>query len=58
MNLLYHNHYVKDILGQADSAKVALAKFDSTSLKSLTHSIQHGDFDRIILTGMGGSLFA
>ena len=58
MNALHHNPYVQDILSQADSVKVALTKFDSTSLKSLTHSIQRGDFDRIVLTGMGGSLFA
>jgi len=58
MNSLNHNTYVQDILSQADSVKVALTKFDPTSLKSLTHSIQRGDFDRIVLTGMGGSLFA
>src|SRR5580765_8287586 len=58
MNLLHHNSYVQDILSQADSVKVVLAKFDSTSLEPLAHSIQRGDFDRIVLTGMGGSLFA
>ena len=58
MNALHHNPYVQDILSQSDSVKIALAKFDSTSLKSLTQSIQRGDFDRIVLTGMGGSLFA
>jgi glucosamine--fructose-6-phosphate aminotransferase (isomerizing) len=58
MNPLHHNSYVQDILSQADSVKVALAKFDSTSLKPLAHSTQRGDFDRIVLTGMGGSLFA
>ena len=58
MNLLHHNPYVQDILSQANSVKVALEKFDPTSLKSLTHSLQHSDFDRSVLTGMGGSLFA
>src|SRR5258706_10941827 len=57
MNPLHNNAYVQDILSQADSVKVALTKFDSTSLNSLTQSIQRGDFDRIVLTGMGGSLF-
>ena len=54
MNPLNHNAYVQDILSQADSVKVALTKFDPTSLKSLTHSIQRGDFDGIVFTGMGG----
>ncbi len=58
MNPLQYNPYVQDILSQADSVKVALTKFDPTSLSSLTQSIQRGDFDRIVLTGMGGSLFA
>jgi len=56
MNPLDHNPYMQDILSQADSVKVALTKFDSTSLEALTQSIQRGDFDRIVLTGMGGSL--
>src|SRR5258708_27426404 len=58
MNPLHHNAYVQDILSQAVSVKVALTKFDTTSLKPLARSIQRGDFDRIVLTGMGGSLFA
>jgi fructoselysine-6-P-deglycase FrlB-like protein len=59
MNIPHHNSYVQDILSQADSAKGALARFDSTSLNSLTQAIQQNDFDRIILTtGMGSSLFA
>ena len=58
MNIPHHNPYVQDILSQADSVKGALARFDNTNLNSLTRSIQQNDFDRIILTGMGGSLFA
>jgi len=58
MITLHDNPYVQDILSQADSVKDALKKFDATSLKALTQSIQHGNFDRIVLTGMGGSLFA
>jgi len=58
MNPLDHNPYVQDILSQAESVKVALANFDSTSLKPLIQSIQRADFDRIVLTGMGSSLFA
>lgn len=58
MNTPYSNPYVQEILSQADSVKVALKKFDPTSLSSLTQSIQRSDFDRIVLSGMGGSLFA
>jgi glucosamine--fructose-6-phosphate aminotransferase (isomerizing) len=58
MNSLYQNPYVQDILSQAESVKVALTKFDATSLKPLIQSIQRADFDHIVLTGMGGSLFA
>jgi glucosamine--fructose-6-phosphate aminotransferase (isomerizing) len=58
MNPLDHNPYVQDILSQAESMKVALTNFDSTSLKPLIQSVQRADFDRIVLTGMGSSLFA
>ena len=58
MNTLHHNPYVQDILSQANSVKDALTKFDATSFKALTQPIQRGDFDRIVITGMGGSLFA
>lgn len=58
MNTLNQNSYVQEILSQADSARNALNKFESTSLRLLIQSIQRGDFDRIVLTGMGASLFA
>ena len=58
MNTLNQNPYVQEILSQANSAKSALNKFKSTSLRLLIQSIQRGDFDRIVLTGMGASLFA
>ena len=58
MNALHHNPYIQDILSQTDSLKSALTRFDNTNLASLTQSIQQSDFDRIVLTGMGGSLFA
>lgn len=58
MNTLHHNPYVQEILSQADSVKFALTNFDANSLKPLRQSIQNGDFERIVLTGMGGSLFA
>lgn len=58
MNILSQNTYVQEILSQADSVKAALHSFDATSLKTLTQAIHRGDFDRVVLTGMGASLFA
>ena len=58
MNTLHHNPYVQEILSQADSVKFALTNFEANPLQSLRQSIQHGDFERIVLTGMGASLFA
>jgi len=58
MNTLNQNPYVQEILSQADSAKSALNKFEPSSLRLLIQSIQRGGFDRIVLTGMGASLFA
>ena len=58
MKNLNQNPYMQDILSQAESVKGALTKFDAASLKLLTQAIQRGDFDRIVLTGMGGSIYA
>ena len=58
MKPLSENPYVQDILSQPDSLQNALAQFDATPLMPLTEAIQRGDFDRIILTGMGASLYA
>jgi fructoselysine-6-P-deglycase FrlB-like protein len=58
MNTLHHKPYVQEILSQADSVKSAVAKFEAAPLKPLMQSMQRGGFDRIVLTGMGGSLFA
>ena len=58
MNPLNKNPYVQDILSQPDSLRSALAKFDGAALKPVKNAIQRGDFDRIVLTGMGASLYA
>lgn len=52
------NPYILDILSQPDVLKTALEQFDPTSLAPLAKAIQKNDFDRIIITGMGGSLYA
>lgn len=53
-----NNPYILDILSQPDSLKVALKNFDPSSLSQLAEAVQYGGFDRILLTGMGGSLYA
>lgn len=58
MNSLKENPYVQDILSQPESLRNALAKFDGSSLKPLKEAILGGGFERIILTGMGASLYA
>jgi glutamine---fructose-6-phosphate transaminase (isomerizing) len=52
------NPYILDILSQPGSVQSALDNFDPASLTSLASAILRGDFDRIVLTGMGGSLYA
>lgn len=52
------NPYILDILSQPDSLQNALEKFDAAALASLAKAIRNKDFDRILITGMGGSLYA
>src|SRR3989304_1476079 len=50
--------YILDILSHQKSLQAALEKFDSASLLPLAKAIRNNDFDRILITGMGGSLYA
>ena len=50
------NAYILDILSQPDSIQTALDRFDPSPLLSLAAALQRGDFDRILLSGMGASL--
>jgi glucosamine--fructose-6-phosphate aminotransferase (isomerizing) len=50
--------YILDILDQPNSLKTALEQFDSASLVPLAKAIHNNGFDRILLTGMGASLYA
>ena len=52
------NPYILDILSQPAAMQAALENFDPASLTSLAEDLHRGDFDRIVLTGMGGSLYA
>ena len=53
-----NNPYILDILSQPETVKTALEKFDPAMLAPLATAIRNGDFDRILITGMGGSLYA
>jgi glucosamine--fructose-6-phosphate aminotransferase (isomerizing) len=50
--------YIQDILSQPSVLETALERFDPAPLAPLASAIEHGDFDRIVLSGMGGSLYA
>jgi fructoselysine-6-P-deglycase FrlB-like protein len=50
------NPYIKDILCQPDALRKALENYPAEKLEPLRSRLQKGDFDRIVLTGMGSSL--
>ena len=50
--------YILDILNQPNSLKIALEQFDPASLALLAKTVRNNDFDRILITGMGSSLYA
>lgn len=52
------NPYILDILSQPQAMQAAIDGFDPAPLVPLADAIQRGDFDRLVLTGMGGSLYA
>jgi len=52
------NPYILDILSQPASVQSALDRFDPSPLSPLAAAIQRGDFDRILISGMGASLYA
>ncbi|MFM8320746.1 MAG: SIS domain-containing protein [Chloroflexota bacterium] len=52
------NPYIADIQGQAAALQQALAQFDFSGLAGLARQLRAGDFDRILITGMGASYCA
>ncbi len=50
--------YILDILGQPTTLKTALEQFDPAPLVPLAKAIRNNEFDRIVITGMGSSLYA
>ncbi|MCA2000518.1 MAG: SIS domain-containing protein [Chloroflexi bacterium] len=53
-----NNPYILDILSQPDALKTALEQFDPAPLAPLAKAVRGNEFDRILITGMGGSLYA
>jgi glutamine---fructose-6-phosphate transaminase (isomerizing) len=49
--------YIADILSQPSVLQSALASLDLTPLQTLRESIAHGQVERIVITGMGASLY-
>lgn len=52
------NPYILDILSQPAALQDALKDFDPAPLTVLEEGLRRGDFDRVVLSGMGGSLYA
>ena len=49
------NPYINDILAQPSALRDALEKYSTAPLKKITEQLARGDFDRIIISGMGSS---
>jgi glutamine---fructose-6-phosphate transaminase (isomerizing) len=52
------SEYTDNILGQPAALRALLAELDLESLQRLAARVRAGQFDRIILTGMGASFYA
>lgn len=52
------NPYFQDILSQPEALRLALKRFDPSPLEAIRRSIQKGEIERWVLTGMGASLYA
>jgi glutamine---fructose-6-phosphate transaminase (isomerizing) len=50
--------YIDNILGQPAALRALLAELDLAPVQHLAARVQAGDFDRILVTGMGASFYA
>jgi len=49
------NAFVEDILNQPDALRQAVNRFDPQGISTLVEELDAGQFDRIVITGMGAS---
>lgn len=49
------NPYISDILSQPDALREAVRQYSPDSLAPVVTRLQNGEFDRIVITGMGAS---
>lgn len=49
------NPYISDILSQPVALRAAVKNFSTAALAQIVERLQSGDFDRIVVTGMGSS---
>jgi glutamine---fructose-6-phosphate transaminase (isomerizing) len=50
--------YIRDILSQPDVLRKSIPQYDVTPLKTIEADLHSGKINKIIITGMGGSLYA
>jgi glucosamine--fructose-6-phosphate aminotransferase (isomerizing) len=55
--MMIPNFYLQDILSQPEALRTALEHFDPHSLMSITQGLASQAYDRIVITGMGASLY-
>ena len=49
------NPYISDILSQPSALRDALKAYTVSNLEDIANRLKRGDFDRIIISGMGSS---
>ena len=57
LNLMATLPYIEEILSQPDVLKAMLQNYDRALLDDVRKAVQSGRYDRIILTGMGASIY-
>jgi glutamine---fructose-6-phosphate transaminase (isomerizing) len=50
--------YIRDILSQPDVLRKSIPQYDVSPLQTIEKDLHSGKIDKIIITGMGGSLYA
>jgi glucosamine--fructose-6-phosphate aminotransferase (isomerizing) len=51
------NQYIEDILSQPSALEHALGSLDLSPLEQIRHLLAQGEIDRLVITGMGASLY-